>query len=412
MARRPRDAPPKSRLPRSPISAHRARTVAVLALVVVALGSSIGVAPARALDRQPVAAGPVTTPTPPPTPEPTPTARPEPTPAPTATPKPEPVVTPAPTPGPSEAPATPAPSDVAPSAVPDPTPTPAPVDPVVEPSAVPAASDVPATSPEPSPADVAMAPYLVTFVAEAGEATRADALTRAGATLVSEIPELRLAVVELAAADAPDRADLLRADPAVARVERDRTRTTEGAPDDPRYPDQWSLPRIGWDDVRDGPAPDGHAVVAILDTGVDASARDLAGRLLPGVSFVDGVAPDTDPNGHGTWMAGIVGADTDNGTGIAGVAFGHVGVLPITVLGPDGTGYDSAIVAGIVAAVDAGADVILMSFSARGYSAVLQAAVDYAWAHDVVLVAATGNDDSTAPAYPAGDRGVIGVTST
>ena len=205
---------------------------------------------------------------------------------------------------------------------------------------------------------------------------------------------------------------MLRADPAVDRVERDHTRATEGAPDDPRYPDQWSLRRIGWDEVRDGPAPKGHAVVAILDTGVDASARDLSGRLLPGVSFVDGVAPDTDPNGHGTWMAGIVGADTDNGTGIAGVAFGHVEVLPVTVLGADGTGFDSAIVAGIVAAVDAGSDVILMAFSARGYSAALQAAVDYAWAHDVVIVAATGNDGSAAPAFPAGDHGVIGVTST
>ena len=134
--------------------------------------------------------------------------------------------------------------------------------------------------------------------------------------------------------------------------------------------------------MRDGPAPEGHAVVAVLDTGVDATHPDLAGRLLPGHLVVDGVEPDTDPNGHGTWMAGIVAADTDNGEGIAGVAFRRVKVLPVTVLGADGTGFDSDIVEGIVAAVDAGADVILMSFSAPGYSAVLQAAVDYAWDHD------------------------------
>ena len=145
---------------------------------------------------------------------------------------------------------------------------------------------------------------------------------------------------------------------------------------------------------------------------MDATHPDLAGRLLPGASFVDGVEPGQDPNGHGTWMAGIVAAHTDNGEGIAGVAFAHVKVLPITVLGADGRGYDSAIVSGIVAAVDAGADVILMSFSAPGYSAVLQAAIDYAWAHDVVVVAATGNDGSSAAAYPAADRGVIGVTAT
>ena len=164
--------------------------------------------------------------------------------------------------------------------------------------------------------------------------------------------------------------------------------------------------------MRDGPAPDGRAVVAILDTGVDATHPDLAGRLLPGMSSVDGVAADTDPNGHGTWMAGIVAAETDNGEGIRASPVSRVRVLPVTVLGADGTGLDSDIVEGIVAAVDAGADVILMAFSAPGYSSALQAAVDYAWAHDVVVVAATGNEGSTAPTYPAGDRGVIGVTAT
>ncbi len=250
------------------------------------------------------------------------------------------------------------------------------------------------------------------FRASADDAARADALARAGASLVSEVPELRLAVVDLPADGATDIAAALEADPAVAHVERDRTRETEGAPNDPQYPDQWSLPRIGWDTVRDGPAPDGRAVVAVLDTGVDATHPDLTAHLLPGISSVDGVEPDTDPNGHGTWMAGIVAADTDNGEGIAGIAFRRVRVLPVTVLGADGKGFDSDIVEGIVAAVDAGADVILMSFSAPGYSAVLQAAVDYAWDHDVVVVGATGNDGSTAAAYPAGDRGVIGVTAT
>ena len=53
-----------------------------------------------------------------------------------------------------------------------------------------------------------------------------------------------------------------------------------------------------------------------------------------------------------------------------------------------------------------------MGFSNPGYSAALQAAIDYAWAHDVVLVAATGNDGSSPPTFPAGDRGVIGVSNT
>ena len=66
--------------------------------------------------------------------------------------------------------------------------------------------------------------------------------------------------------------------------------------------------------------------------------------------------------------------------------------MPVTVLGADGTGQDSDIIAGVVWAADHGADVILMAFSNPGYSAALQAAIDYAWDQGVVLVAATGND--------------------
>ena len=63
-------------------------------------------------------------------------------------------------------------------------------------------------------------------------------------------------------------------------------------------------------------------------------------------------------------------------------------------------------------AVQHGADVINMSFSNPGYSGALQAAIDYAWDHDVVVVAATGNDGSSSATFPAGDRGVIGVSAT
>ncbi len=111
-------------------------------------------------------------------------------------------------------------------------------------------------------------------------------------------------------------------------------------------------------------------------------------------------------------MAGIIAALTDNGQGIAGVGYAGVKVMPVTVLGSDGTGSDSDIIEGVVYAVDHGADVINMSFSNPGFSSALQVAIDYAWAHNVVVVAATGNDGSTTATFPAGDRGVIGVSNT
>ncbi len=204
----------------------------------------------------------------------------------------------------------------------------------------------------------------------------------------------------------------LRADPSVVRVDLDRVRDTEATPSDTAFADQWALEKIGWTSVFGTVTPAGTAVVALLDTGVDSSNPDLTGQLVAGTSILDGSAGTTDPNGHGTAMAGIIAALTDNGTGIAGVGYAGVRVMPITVLDAAGLGADSDIIEGIVWAVGHGADVINMSFSNPGYSASLQAAVDYAWARDVVVVAATGNDGSSSVTFPAGDRGVIGVSNT
>src|SRR5205823_3100477 len=150
----------------------------------------------------------------------------------------------------------------------------------------------------------------------------------------------------------------------------------------------------------------------VLDTGIDATHPDLSANVVPGTSVLDGSNGETDPNGHGTWMAGIVAAGTDNGIGIAGVGYAGVSVMPVTVLGADGTGIDSDVISGVVYAADHGADVILMAFSNPGYSASLQSAIDYAWSKGAVAVGATGNDGSSTATFPAGDRGVIGVSST
>ncbi len=85
--------------------------------------------------------------------------------------------------------------------------------------------------------------------------------------------------------------------------------------------------------------------------------------------------------------------------------------LPVTVLGADGLGRDSDIIEGVVWATDHGADVVLMSFSATGYSLALQAAVDYAWSKGVAPVAGTGNDGSSVSTFPAGDASVVGASN-
>ncbi|MEO6577710.1 MAG: S8 family serine peptidase, partial [Candidatus Limnocylindria bacterium] len=311
-------------------------------------------------------------------------------------------VTPAPSAEPTAAP-TQAPID-APSATPEATPAPDP-DPTVAPPAAP--------DPDPTPAAIpGTRPYIVTFSSGTTDARQLEILAAAGVTDETSIPQLSIRSVLLHDAGYADELTALRAYPEVVRVELDRTRAVEAAPSDTSFGDQWSLGQIGWNDLYGTVSIGGSSTVAILDTGVDASHPDLDGVVLPGASVLDGSNGLSDPNGHGTWMAGIVAAETDNGIGIAGTAYAGVSVLPVTVLGADGTGQDSDIIAGVVYAADAGADVILMSFSNPGYSAALQAAIDYAWDSGAVLVAATGNDGSGVATFPAGDRGVIGVAST
>lgn len=166
---------------------------------------------------------------------------------------------------------------------------------------------------------------------------------------------------------------------------------------DPLRSQQWGLDMIEADAAHATSTGNG-AVVAVIDTGVLASHDDLQGRLLPGHDFVENDDTPQDGNGHGTHVTGIVAADAGNGKGIEGVAPGAM-IMPIRVLGNDGTGTPAAAAKGVDYAVAHGADVINMSFGTDavgtlvggddgGFSAAVQRALD----KGVIVVAAAGND--------------------
>lgn len=255
---------------------------------------------------------------------------------------------------------------------------------------------------------------IVKLVPGLSQDEQAAVIAEDGGSQTSVIAALRLHVVSVDAADAERVLLNYQSDPRVESVEISQTRKVEAVPSDESYGAQWALPQIGWDLVYGVVAPIAidPIKVAVLDTGVDASHPDLAGNVSGGTSVIDATDGTVDVNGHGTALAGIVAAVTDNGLGIAGVGFSGVQVMPVKVIGDDGTGQDADIINGIVYAVDHGASVILMGFSNPGFSQNLQDAIDYAWDNGVVVVAATGNDGISDPTYPAGDRGVIGVSAT
>ena len=186
-----------------------------------------------------------------------------------------------------------------------------------------------------------------------------------------------------------------------------------GVPNDPDYSATQAsyLSAIGVPSAWEVTTGSEAVVVAVLDSGVDASHPDLAGRVVPGRNVVDSNDDTTDERGHGTNMAGIVGAATNNALGVAGVSWAAK-IMPVKVTNPSGAATDTNVAAGIVWAVDHGADVISISLSAPVDDHVLQRGVDYATMHDVLVVAAAGNNRSGVPEFPAACRDVVAVGAT
>lgn len=182
----------------------------------------------------------------------------------------------------------------------------------------------------------------------------------------------------------------LSRNPGIRFAEKDWLIPMNETPDDPRLGSAWHLDRIdaarAWDYSRGE-----GIVVAVLDTGVDASHPDLQGKLLPGFNAVDLSGDTADINGHGTRVAGVVGAATDNGVGVAAVAW-DARILPVRVSNrSDGVASTSDMARGLMWAADNGADVANISYQSWRHPAI-QSAAQYMRSRGGVVVAAAGND--------------------
>ena len=202
--------------------------------------------------------------------------------------------------------------------------------------------------------------------------------------------------------------------------------TTDFTPNDPFYTDpagyQWNMDHIGmpkaWETSGGGSS---STIVCVLDTGVAyedfgiyKQAPDLAWtNFVAGYDFVNDDNHPNDDRGHGTHVTGTIAQSTNNGVGVAGIAY-NCSIMPVKVLADNGQGTWADVADGITWATDHGAHVINMSFGG-GYSATVEAACQYAYDAGVVLVAATGNDNDLGVAainYPARFSTTIAVGAT
>jgi subtilisin family serine protease len=174
---------------------------------------------------------------------------------------------------------------------------------------------------------------------------------------------------------------------------------------------QWNLPiidtELGWN-ISKGAS---NVVVGIVDTGVDLNHPDLQGHLLKGINVIDNSALPLDDVGHGTHVAGVITALVNNDRGVAGMTWENP-VLPVKVLDETGAGSTYAVAQGVVWATDHGAKVLNLSLGNYADANFLHDAIRYAFDHDVVLIAASGNDNTEQPGYPAAYPEVLAVAAT
>ena len=290
---------------------------------------------------------------------------------------------------------------------------------------------------------------IVKFRPGVAASTKADLHRQGGATVRKEIARTGLQLVTVPRGNETAALARYRGNPNVLYAELNFVRTlpeplshspgSEIVPGDYYFDEQWALHNTGQyfqcmpflgDEIcfyvgtpdADIDAPEAWALstgtsvaVAVIDTGIDYTHPDLAGRFIGGWDFVNNDGDPMDDHGHGTHVAGTIAAQINNPTGDPAAEEGVAGIAPnalilsYKVCTPDGHCDDFAIVQAIDRAVTDGAKVINMSLGGTELSQALFDAVQDAWAAGLVIVAGAGNDGATTLFYPAAFPNVIAV---
>ncbi|MBI2263528.1 S8 family serine peptidase [Candidatus Berkelbacteria bacterium] len=197
------------------------------------------------------------------------------------------------------------------------------------------------------------------------------------------------------------------------RAEKDIIYQILKTPNDTRFSEQTNLTQIkapaAWEYLSSAPT----VIVAVIDTGIDGTHEDLTGQVVGGYDYVNNqviaAGVDSDDNGHGTNLAGVLGGLGNNAKGVAGVSW-QVLLMPVKAFNSQGQAQASAVASAIDYAVNNGATVLNMSFGGD-YSEAVADAISRTKNKGVVAVAAAGNDGNNNTLYPAGLADVISVGS-
>jgi len=259
---------------------------------------------------------------------------------------------------------------------------------------------------------------LVKFKAGTGQKEIDQLNEKFGAKIVEKIPSIEVYRLKITNNALPALIEKYNENPIVEFAEPNSIHKKCVVPNDPLYSNQWALPKIqaesAWDVETGSTTP---MTIAILDTGIDASHPEFSGKIVAGYDFVNNDSYPSDDNAvsHGTAVASIAAALTNNGAGIAGLSWGAK-IMPVKVLDSNGEGNSTNVIGGIMYAANKGANVINLSLGSPTPSSSIEQAINYARDKGCVIVAAAGNYLENKPfpytCYPAAYDGVIAVSAT
>jgi subtilisin family serine protease len=274
---------------------------------------------------------------------------------------------------------------------------------------------------------------LVRFKPSVPRWTKAVSLSMLRSRALARIEALDIYVVGIdEQASVEEMVELFDRNPNVAYAQPNYIYRAQVTPNDSLFNYQYALfnkgQQIGWvpgspvgSPNADIKAPQGweettgssSVIIGIVDTGIDLTHPDLKNKIVgTGRDFVNDDLVAADDHGHGTMVAGVAGAETDNGEGIAGVGW-NCRLLPVKVLDQLGLGTEDRIIQGLLWAVENGAKVISLSFGAPTAGLALKDAIrKVVETSGVVVIAPTGNDNTAVYAPASLDSYVLAVAAT
>ncbi|MBI4497226.1 MAG: peptidase S8 [Chloroflexi bacterium] len=241
-----------------------------------------------------------------------------------------------------------------------------------------------------------------------------------GGTVHCRFADWDIYLVQVAPGSEADALAQLQDHPWVASAQVDRVVRVHGIPNDVRFMQQWALGKINAPAAWDISTGSSEVIIAIVDSGIDLTHPDLQSKIVLPFNVANNSANAMDDNGHGTHVAGIAAAASDNGTGVTGVAWG-ARIMPVKVVNDKGESTETLIANGMKYAVDKGAQIINLSLGGPDPDIILQEAVNYAYSKGALVIASAGNCYSEGtecdgkinpPIYPAAYPHVLAVGGT